>query len=232
MEDTIVKSGLVSCKTINILLVFDRILKDPDLTIMKIISSQYRNKFEGFVDMESLMSVDKKMYLPLLYSRSEINILKWMAIKEFDYEKNYNVMYNGLKMLYANSDELKMVRVVKDFLQSFYVDNIYVYNEKDDVRQRYELVQMFGDKTVKYVNGPIDKAIKQLQVHLVYDWDAHRVASLNEYDEFDSVFFAIAGYRFNFEQDKPEILKYNLVDRKNVCHFNTMELTEESFLKG
>ena len=232
MENGVVKTGLISCKTINILVVFDRILKDPDECIMKMIVGKYKNKFEKFVDMETLMSVDKNMYLPLLYSREEENILKWMAIKEFDYEKNYAILYNGLKMLYANSSELKMVKIVKDFITSFYVKNIYVYNETDDVRQRYELVQMFGDKTVKYVNGPLDKVIKKLGIHIVYDWDARRVALLNEYDEFDDVIFGVAEYKFNFEKDNPNLLKYNLTYRENVAHFNTLELEKESFLKG
>lgn len=230
----------VPCKKINMLITYDRIIKDPDLFILQVITSKYYDKFKDYIDMDSLLSLDPNALELLLYNRPQVNILEWVSIKEFDYDKNYKFLYNAFKTMYAESKELKIVKNIKNFLMSYYIDRIFVYNEKDDIRQRYDLSLIFGDSRIEYIVGPMYDILKKFKIHMVYDWNAKRVSDLVDTEEFNHIFFAIASYGFNFEEieekDKNKIylpkLKYDLYDRDNVAFFKTMEFTNKSFLKG
>lgn len=229
---------MLECNRLNILVVYDRIIKDPDIFILQKIAKKYYNQFKDYIDMESLLSLDASALAPVLYARKTQNILEWSAIKEFDYEKNYMFLYKEFKEMYRESAELKMVNTLKTFTTSYCIDRILIYNEIDDIRQRYDLFKLFGQSKIEYITGPMEKILKSIQINIVYDWDASRVAKLNEYEEFNHTFFAIAAYGFNFEEGDPDAwiniptLKYGLSERDNVAFFQTMAFTHESFFKG
>lgn len=231
----------LSCNKLNLLITFDRIIKDPDIFILHNIASNYYEQFKEYIDMESLLSLDTKALEPILYARSVFNILEWVSIKEFDYTKNYNFLYNEFKNMYIDSKELKMVETVRSFLTSYCVDRIFIYNEKDDIRQRYDLSLMFGKSKLEYIIGPMKDIIKEAKIHIVYDWNVDRAAEIIDTEEFNHVFFGIAAYGFNFEpmteEEKKSIfkipkLKHGLSDRENVAYFQTMKFTKKSFFKG
>ena len=235
------QNNFLHCKKLNILVTFDRILKDPDIFILQNISNKYYEQFKEYSDMESIMSLSTDTLEQQIYSRSTLNVLKWAATKEFDYEKNYNFLYNAFKEMYIFSKELKMVETLKLFLNSYCIERMLIYNEKDDIRQRYDLSLMFGDSNIEYIVGPMDEILKKIKIHIVYDWDARRIADLIDTGEFEDTFFGIAGYGFNFEdtddEKKKDIfyvpkLKYNLYERENVAYFRTMQFTKKSFFKG
>lgn len=228
----------LECNKISILITYDRMIKDPDIFILQKLARSYYNEFKDYIDMESILSLDSTALAPFMFERKEQNILKWVSIKEFDYDKNYKFLYKEFKEMYNESQELKMVKVVKSFLTSYCVDRILIYNETDDIRQRYDLSLLFGKSKLEYVTGPMDIILKNIPINIVYDWDARRVAKLNEFDEFDNIFFSVAAYGFNFEEERKDAiiniptLKYNLSDRENVAFFKNMTFTKESFLKG
>ena len=84
---------------------------------------------------------------------------------------------------------------------------------------------------IKYVTGDYVNTLKKLKPNIVYDWSAKRISEVNEYEEFNNIFFGLSNYRFNFEEDG-STLKYNLNGRSNVAFFKVMDITENSLLKG
>ena len=222
----------LSLKKADLLFVFDRVLKDPDPFIIMTIVNKYPHKFAKFIDIDLFDTLTMDALSPYIVMRQIENPLEWAAIKEFDYEKNYRYLHDRFKNMYRDSKPLHMVNAVKRFINGYCINNIYIWNEKDDERQRYDICSMFPktDK-IKYVTGDYANTLKKLKPNIVYDWSAKRISEVNEYEEFNNIFFGLSNYRFNFEEDG-STLKYNLNGRANVAFFKVMDINENSLLKG
>lgn len=200
----------------NILMVFDHIIKEPDVFILKKINERFHNIYSEYLKLELANDLSNEALLIALNTRPEKNLFKWLSKVDFDYSKNYVSMYNRWKEMFIESPELLGKIYLDKFIKGYCINNIYIWNEVDDIRQRYELVRLFGKTDINYVTGPMDVVIKKFNINGVYDYDADRVAALNEFDEFDDVIFGIANYPYNFEDFSINKLKHSLDKRRNI----------------
>lgn len=216
----------------NLLYVYDRVIKEPDTFIMRMISSdKYRSQFEKYIDMSSIITVTKDTLAAALSQRSKENPLEWAAVRKFDYEKNYWYLYKKFPNMYEDSDPLVQANSLRMFIHSFCIDNIYVWNRYDDIRQRYDLAELCGNSKVQYVTGPLDAVLRKFKPNVVYHWSAKEVNDLLEYEEFNNIFFGIANYGFNLDFSNM-MLKYNLWKRPNISTFNVMKYSNKAKFRG
>jgi hypothetical protein len=232
MQVNLQNTNRVPLQQANILFSFDHVIKEPDSYILRKISTVYQKKFEKYIDWKYIVSLDDKSLLNSLVNREDPNVLKWISTQEFDYEKNYNFLLNAWKDMYMNSPDLLGKLYIRNYLKSYCIDNLYIWNETDDIRQRYELTSSFGKSKIQYVTGPLHKVLDEIKVNIVYDYSAKRIAELLEDYPHGEILFGIASYGFNFEKEGLMKLKYGLNTINNVTTFQIVEPDNVSEFKG
>ena len=214
-------------------LTFDRILKDPDFSIMKKYGKS--NEFAPYINSEKIKTLSDKALSMELLTRNIENPLEYFKIKDFNTEKNYKSLYDNYDEIYLNAPELRMFKSLRSYLSSGYLSSIYIWNYTDDKRQRFELYQEFGNNQIlKYITGSFMKAVEYAKPTLIYDWSAKRIFELADTENWDQSFLFIAEYLFNFEVSESGLyrLKYHLGDRKNVIAFPPYMQESLSEIKG
>ena len=167
----------IEIQKLKILFVYDHVLREPDLFILK-KALEYKNKFKKYIDIEFLQTNTDESLLESIIDRKEANLFKWISISEFDYEKNYNYLYSRWKTMYAESPKLAGYTYLNRYERSDYIAEIYIWNEEDDVRQRFDIANSFDNDKVFYVTGPLQTVLEQCDINVVYDYDTKRVREL------------------------------------------------------
>ena len=169
--------------------------------------------------------------LPYIIGRNKRNILEYLAIKEFDYEKNYKYLHKKFLNMYDQSYRLLPFNSIYKLLRSYCVNKIYVYNEEYDKRQHFDIVDSFGeDDRVIYCTGSMQAVIDKIpSLKIVYDWKSERVKELTDNNKNSEIIFVLAAYGFNYDGAH---LVDNLEDRLNVSSFDVFFPTEENRYKG
>lgn len=204
----------------NVLIVYDNVLKNPDPYILRRLVTTYRDKFKRYIDVETIETISDELLLSLVVNRAKKNVLEQVAITEFDYELNYNILHEKFLDMYQNSIPLQMYQTLINFYKSYCIDHIYVYNPTYDKRQHFDIETVFKDmRNLQYVVGDMEDVINQIgDINVLYDWDVDRVNDLVSTGLHDDIFFGVAQYPFNFEKDKLH-LKHSLWKMDNVSYF-------------
>lgn len=202
----------------NVLIVYENVLKTPDVYILRRLVTTYRNKFKRYIDVETIETLSNELLLSLVVGRAKKNILEQVAITQFDYELNYNILHKKFVDMYHNSAPLQMYQALANFYNSYCIDHIYVYNPTYDERQHFDIESNFKDmQNLQYVVGDLEDIVNQIgNLNIIYDWDVERVNSLVK--KHNDIFFGVAQYPFNFEKDKLH-LKHELWKMDNVSYF-------------
>jgi hypothetical protein len=213
--------------------VYNRVLKDPDAYILKKVARDYRQKFDSYIDIESINTQTIDALSVTLVERDVINPLQWASIKEFDYDKNYNFLYHQFEGMYYNSPELAMTVIVKGMILDYSFGDIFIWNKEDDIRQKYDIATTFGKSSkINYVTGDFTKLLDDVKPQIVYDWDVERVFKMNEDSSRNDTFFGVSAYGFNFEPGMDYKLKYDMSYHSNVAFFQVLNAEEKSRYKG
>jgi hypothetical protein len=220
--------NLLTPSTANILFVYDNVLKSPDAFILKKVATEYRDRFEGFIDFSLIDTNTPESLLLHLVRRNEKNPLKWLATQEFDYDKLYNQLHQGFSNMYRDAERLRLYNRLYSLAASYCIEHIYIWNPEYDVRQQFDLDDILHENKVEYVVNPdLGQTILDIgEVNIVYDWDAERVWELVRTDKYDDTFFGIAGYPFNFEKDEPDYLIHRLWERSNIAFYPILNINE------
>lgn len=230
MDDNIYRK--IEIQKLKVLFVYDHVLREPDLFILK-KALEYKEKFKKYIDITFLQTITDEALLESIINRTESNLFKWISISEFDYDKNYVYLYKRWNNMYEKSPKLAGYTYLNRYAVSDYIEEIYIWNEKDDVRQRYDIAKNFDNKKIKYVAGPLETVLEQIDINVIYDYNTKRVRELLDTGKFNSrSVFGIAAFGFNFVNDQNMILKDNLFDYKNAMFFPIINLKSVSFFKG
>lgn len=213
---------------------YENIIRCPDTYILKIISSnkKYKNKFKEYIDFGLLETLSPDALILTLLNRKIKNPLEFFSIKEFDYEANYNYLHDKFDDLYMKSYPLNTITVIGRLIKSYCVDKIYIYNERYDKRQHFDICKLYdNNENVIYCSGDLQEIIDNISsLSVVYDWDADRVDNLTKDGLNSEIIFVLADYGFNFV--KPPFLVNNLSERDNVSFFKVLNPTEKNLYKG
>ena len=217
----------------NVLLVYDGVMRSGDTFLLHMIVENYYDKFIPYMDLESIRTLSVDALLPLVIARTKKNPLEWLAIKEFDYEKNYTYLQKKFVNMYDRSPILKHYQVIESFIASYCIGSIYIWSQEYDKRIHYDInhfLQM--GNSVQYVTGDMQKVINTIgNLNIVYDWDADRVYDLLKDGLNTDVFFAVARYGFNINKGDKRLI-HNLWERDNVAPFTPHTITTESIYMG
>lgn len=225
----------IGLTTANIMFVYDNVLKCPDVYILDKLCKVYRNKYKDYIDFTNMDTITPEAMMPYIINRPKKNILDWLSLKEFNYDNNYKMLHGKWLDMYEHSPELKMYEVIKRFVRTYYIGNIYVYNPEYDKRQHYDItsnISGVGGKVQYCVGENIQDIIDQISnLHIIYEWDIDRVKTLISSGLNDNLKIFLANYKFNFEEDR-FTLKYGLSDSNQIGIFSPFVYNKETKYLG
>ena len=227
-------ASILNIQQTSVLFAYENIIRCPDTYILKKITTnkKYREKFKEYILVDLIETMTSDALISVIINRNKRNILEYFAIKEFDYDTNYNYLHEKFDELYLRSYPLETIATINRLINSYCIDKIYIYNEVYDKRQHQDIYMLYGDTDkVIYCTGDLQKIINSTsRLSVVYDWKSERVDKLTKDNLNSEIIFALANYGFNFAE--PYILVDDLSDRDNISFFNVFSPSEQNLYKG
>ena len=156
----------------SLLICYEEIIKQPGLYIVEQIRKNPPESFKDYIDLETLQEVSDKD-LPFLYNiRSHYNPLRWLATSTFDWDKEYEKLYNRDKLMYISSPYTDFHEGVEQYLKAFFISKIYFWSRYYDKRIDFDIQSEYNNRDhsdkVEYITGPLDATIDELEVDMVF----------------------------------------------------------------
>lgn len=232
-------------RPITIFISYDNIFRDHDFFIIKKIldNPKLKKQFENYIDLSRFECQTDSRIQVMLLERNKKNIFEWLAIKEFDFEFNYNKFYDKEKMMFLLSPKLEMYNVIKRFIEEPFVEKIHIYGgPRNDKRKMFDLYKNLKDSPkISFSVGNFNEVLNDLfGINVIIDYDLDRLIPLIKNEEYHNVIFMVADYGYNYEINKKNnknILKENIEEyvSKNEIYLNRFKpfkIKEEDLLDG
>ena len=227
---------------VNFLVTYDEVIRDANIMIFNKILKHHKKQLMDYIDFSKFKNSSPEKLAKDLSLRKLKNPLEWIAIKKFNYEKEYNRLYDHYKDIYTYDTHV-MLNALKKLSHEKFVENIYIYSKDYDVRKAYDININFKDVSnkVTYVNGPYIDVVKQIpSLQFIIDNDVDRVEPIIKDNTISrKINFMIAKYGYNYilnEYNKPilknDILKTAVKEKINLVEFTPVTISEKSFLAG
>lgn len=211
------------------LVTYDEVLRDPNVFLLHLILDvpKIRKQFKDYFDEEKFDCQSEAKIHTMLLNRTVKNFLEWGALKEFDYERNYDKMYHQFKSMYEKSPALAMYDAFVQMIKESFLDKMFIWNPKEDRRQEYDIVKTFGkNPKVQYVTGPYLDVVDAIgEIHIFVDNDIDRLDPVIRTKKYRHANFSVARYGYNYEigEQKLPMLKNDIASFVSRYHISLAE---------
>ena len=231
-------------KPITVFVPYNEILRDHNTFLIHLImdTPNLRKQFEQYISFERFECQTDLRIRVLIMNRPKKNILEWLAIKKFDYEKNYQKLYDKIPQMFEESPPLDMYVALTNMVREEFVKRIIVYGEKRDIRTMYDLSHIFNkSEKIQYVTGPYLDVVSAIgEIDLFVDNDIDRMSAVMYMPEYYGSTFMIAQYGYNYElpagektpQLKGRIVNHAIRKKINLVEFIPFKLKYEHTVNG
>lgn len=209
-------SDFISIKPSSILFFYEDIIKSPDLFILKSIlnNRKYRSKFEEYLLLSPFDNLEDEILLPMICSRKERNLFKWLMIKEFDYKANYEYFKNKFLNMYIQSNPFTILTdIIETYIKHPSIDKIYFFSNEYDKRIEFDIQYTFKDNEnnskIEYATGNLEKALTQFNIQMIFYPYIEEIIPLAR--EHKDIIFSIPNYGFNLN-DEGELIGLTMED--------------------
>ena len=229
---------------ITVFVPYNEILRDHNTFLLHLImdNPNLRKQFEPYISFERFECQTDMRIRVLIMNRTKKNILEWLAIKKFDYEKNYRKLYEKFPQMFEESPPLDMYVALTNMVREDFVKRVIIYGEKRDIRTMYDLSHTFNkNEKIQYVTGPYLDVISAIrEIDLFIDNDIDRLSAVMYMPEYYGSTFMIAQYGYNYElpagettpQLKGRIVNHAIRKKINLVEFIPFKLKYEHTVNG
>ena len=213
---------------------FDRVIKNKDQYLLHLLGGPLYNTYEAYLDLDNLKGIDMYSALPFTAGLTDVNIIRCLAKKEFDYGKAFMDLYDYDEDMFRKCDNLIMQHTVLKTLPQKFCKRIYFWSEVYDSRIENEIRRLYaGSKNLDYVYGNINDvldSVVKMQPTMYIFGNIDRVLEINTRNDFDYIQILVGNYRFNMIRDEHEdlIWKYPMEVLENDKHIKILKF--DSFL--
>ena len=187
-----------------IFITYDGIIKDYRPFILKKIAEipELTEAYRGFINVDILqgLTIDQLNFLSMI-SPSR-NILEFLAIKQFDYEKALNDIYNKFPEMYIDSELLSFGQSLNILKRQSFTKKIYIYTENYDKRIHFDIQNQYKDMNlIEYITGPFEDVMKTIDEHITTFvlYDIAMVDKLIELKKIHEAHILIPDIAFNYK---------------------------------
>lgn len=201
-----------------ILISYDEVFRNHNFFLIKKIMNnpKLKNQFEKYINLSVFDEQTDSRIKVLIMNREKKNILEWLAIKEFDYEYNYDKLYSKELLMFVESPMLDMMKSMIKLSEEPFIDKIYIYGGLiKDKRKEFDIHLNFKDTTkLIFVTGNYEEVVDRIfGINVIIDSDINRITPIIKKEEYQNIIYMIAQYGYNYEINKNSkeiVLKNNI----------------------
>lgn len=216
---------------------YDEIIKTPYPFLLDIIRKNYKDIYKDFIDIERIENLSMEELEVLCSSRTETNIIKYLAISEFDYNKTLWDLYNKYKDIYFHVKPLEIAQILPFLLAQPFIEKVYIYNPFYDTRQHLDCELQFEDMfKVNYVTGDIVECVNSIYrptMYILNNADQAKRIIDNCDVAYTEILIAKMGYNYKMENgeivtklDSDKLLNEKIV---KISEFSNIKFNKDSF---
>lgn len=199
------------------------IIKSPLPVLLTQLPKHFKKQLESFIDFSKIENKTNDELLELVNMRPCKNVIEYLAIKEFDYEKIQEDLINQYTDIFINSKLLSIGESLTAMLiyQKF-IKDVYVYTEKYDERIHYDIQSVFNhNKKVHYITGKkedIFKDIKGITSFFLSDIEDIDLLQKMNLLPYTNIIVPLYGYNLKIGEDGNVELKSNISTEMMIEH--------------
>ena len=211
---------------------YDEIIKLGGLFVLQVVRDNYADKMKEFIDIDFLRNTSDEDLFYLYLARTIYNPFEWLAIKEFNYEKNYLYFWKKFKNMFISARATDIKKTVDNLVDAYFISNIYIYSKEYDKRIDFDSQSMvrFGvhREKIKYVTGNLPAVLDQINPDLVFYPNIFDIVELARLHR--DIAFAVPNTAYNLT-DEGELLGIDKSDN-NVGIYPVIQEAKEPHYFG
>lgn len=226
----------------NIFVDYEGVIKSSVPTLLSQLELVFKESLKDFINFDMITGMNRANLTRISVQRTEKNILKYLAKKEFDYDKTLKEISDSFVDLYMNSDNLVMAETLSGIiLKQKFLNNLYIHTEEYDKRIHYDIQNNFkiNCSKVHYITGKKEEVYDDLQgitSFILNDIEDILLLIKLKKTEYTNILVANYGYNYKLDEKTGEVVpKVELTEdmlKKNIFKFATfmpVKLTLDHF---
>ena len=110
-----------------IFVMYDDIIRTTKFPILqKLLTEAYRKNYKYSIDYSKPDNKTDNELMSLIFNSTDQNILKYLAIEEFNYELSYRDLYLSFPNIIDQSPSLSFTKSIYVLLKQKFLDKIYI----------------------------------------------------------------------------------------------------------
>ena len=215
-----------------VLIHYDEIVKLGGLFVLQIIRDNYADKMKNYIDIDFLRNTSDEDLFYLYLARTIYNPLEWLAIKEFNYEKNYEFFWKKYKNMFISARATDIKKTIDNLVDAYFINTIYIYSREYDARIDFDSQSMVQNvihrEKLKYVTGKLSAVLDKMNPDLVFYPNIMDIIELARLHR--DIAFAIPNMAYNLT-DNGEILGIDKNDN-NIGIYPVIQTAKEPHYFG
>ena len=216
----------------DVLFHYDEIVKLSGLFILRMVRDYYAEKMAPYIDIPFLQNTSDADLYYLYLARTEYNPFEWLAIQEFNYEKNYNYFWKKYQNMFISSEPMDIKDTIVTLLDAYFINTVYIHSDTYDKRIDFDsqsMVQTHKHKSkLSYVTGPLDKVVEKINPDLVFYPELEPIVPIAR--DHRDIAFAVPNCGFNLEEDGK--LRFINQDDRNIGYYPIIQISNEPHYFG
>lgn len=199
---------------------YDDVIKTSKFLILKkLMTDEYKENYKEFINYSKIEKLTDSQLMGLIFSATDINILKYLSIKEFDYDATYMDLYLNYENIIKESKPLSFATSMGILLKQKFLDKIFVYTPYYDENIYKDIYDIFGSQKIIYTHGDFSEVIDEIhKTTRITTYVLNDVTLINELIKkgviaYTNVLVCNTGWQYTINKDNIPVLKLENSDQ-------------------
>jgi len=194
------------------------VIKSLKFPIIKLLmSDEYRPYYKEYADFSKFENKNDEEILMTIQASPEINVLKYIATKEFDFDATFLSLIEDNPDIVKNTPLLEFGKNIHLLLKQNFVKKIYIHTDEYSKCIHEDIKSTFHNGKIVYCTGPFEEVIADIQDRITSFIlnDADLIYKLIKLNKINKASVMLPEYAYNYKLDdkKNLILKIDNIEK-------------------
>jgi len=201
-------------------IMYEDIIKTFKFHILKkLLTTDLREGYDGYIDFSKIENKSDDELMTLTMTATDKNILKYLALKKFDFDATYIDLYLNNKDIIKKSQLLSFGNSIRLLLPQKFVNKIYIYNKYRDDDIYKDIYDIYSSKKITFTYGDFDDVIEAIhKKERITTYVLNDVTLINNLIDsnriqYRTVLVPSYGYNYTVDNTGKVTLRINEIDK-------------------